>query len=171
MDIFDDIFKISKAFHISKSQRVLSSYIDQYVKWEYLYKNNVNQQFINICKRHKYISYRSISIRESDFFLLTMCTALKYFHFKFTAGGFPVTSSSLWWSSFDHRPYWPLMPMSPCTLTQGQWDTPVTSTHLSFGRDECDVKVNYDTHSPHACITVTSRLYEDERNIQKSSTS
>lgn len=53
MDIFNDNFKISNAFHISKSQKVLSSYIDQYVKWEYLYKNNVNQQFINICKRHR----------------------------------------------------------------------------------------------------------------------
>lgn len=48
MDIFNDNFKISKAFHISKSQKVLSNYIDQYVKWEYLYQNNVNQQFINM---------------------------------------------------------------------------------------------------------------------------
>lgn len=100
MDIFDDIFKISKAFHISKSQKVLSSYIDQYVKWEYLYKNNVNQQFINICKRHRDIFDNTSVIDQSRlgkviFFLLTMCTALKYFHFKFTAGGFPVTSSSL----------------------------------------------------------------------------
>lgn len=78
MDIFDDIFKISKAFHISKSQRVLSSYIDQYVKWEYLYKNNVNQQFINICKRHRDIFDNTSVIDQSRLekviFLFSMCT-------------------------------------------------------------------------------------------------
>lgn len=78
MDIFDDIFKISKAFHISTSQKVLSSYIDQYVKWEYLYKNNVNQQFINICKRHRDIFDNTSVIDQSRLekviFLFTMCT-------------------------------------------------------------------------------------------------
>lgn len=37
MDIFNDNFQISKAFQISWSLKVLSSYLDQYAKWEYLY--------------------------------------------------------------------------------------------------------------------------------------
>lgn len=117
------------------------------------------------------IRYRPISFRGSIFFYSVYSIKI------FFSSTLYLSFSLLHHHHYDHhRPRWPsLISVSPCTLTQGQWDTPVTSTHLSFGRDECDVIVNYDTHSLHACNTVTPRLYhpakEDKYNIQKSSTS